>query len=84
MATEKEFFVPASWLSLIVVSITARGERGLGECDVVKLDTLIPTKTRSIETVMAIEYRSFFFIMGIGVSLLHTIYSKRSRIAINS
>lgn len=63
MATEKEFFVPASWLSLTEVSITARGEHGLGECVAAMLDTLIPTKTRSTETVTAIEYRNFLFIM---------------------
>lgn len=54
MASEKEFFVPASWLSLTEVSITARRERGLGAFEAVMLDTLIPTKTRSTETVTAI------------------------------
>ena len=66
MVTEMYFFDPVSWPSLIEVSITARVERGLGECEPDKLDTLIPTKTRRTETVMAMEYRSFLFIVGIG------------------
>lgn len=75
--TEMDFLDPASWQSLIEVSITARGERGLEECEPVKLDTLIPTKTRRTETVMAMEYRGFLFIVGIGESLLQIIYSKK-------
>ena len=77
MVTESDFFDPASWQSLIDVSMTARVERDLGVCEPDKLDTLIPTKTRRTETVMAMEYRSFLFIVGIGESLLQTIYSKR-------
>ena len=55
MAKAVDFFDPASWQSLIVVSITARGERGLDVCAPVMPDTLIPTMTRSTETVIAIE-----------------------------
>ena len=54
MATEVDFFDAASWQSLTVDSITARGERGLGEFEPVMLETLIPTKTRSTETVIVI------------------------------
>ena len=63
MVTESDFFDPASWQSLIDVSMTARVERDLGVCEPDKLDTLIPTKTRRTETVMAMEYRSFLFIV---------------------
>ena len=64
-ATAAFFLDPASWLSLTALSITARGERELGECAADIPDTLIPTKTSSRETVTTIKSRTLLFDMGI-------------------
>lgn len=75
-STSMFIFVPAIWLILTVVSMTARG-RGLGEWAREMLGTLIPRKTRHKETVTITAHQSLLFVMGILEAVIEAItYTK--------
>jgi hypothetical protein len=60
-STAMTLLVEASWLVLLVVSMTARG-RGLGGCRLVRLGTLIPIEIRNRQIGMTAQARCFLLI----------------------